>query len=297
MVRVLTALLATMLAANPSSAAPLSATASKDGLSFSASLEKATFLPDEPIICRMTITNLTGKTRRVAEPTRWYGVGLHLTLLKGKGSIPPMYQGTGPGPDPDYGWDLAAGQSSTQETDVTGLFSNSLSVGEYSLTASYDPAEDVKGIWHAKITLLDMHFSVVAPTGTDGEAAKAFGAAKRLARRGGEQAGGEAVALLEPLLDPKRGGVFTRYVGYWLAYANQYVDREKSLEQLRQYVLEHGDVPVYGRGAAYRLVYRLYYDGQQKEALKALANVPDEYERRRWVKKCEAALAKGEEPR
>jgi hypothetical protein len=228
-------------------------------------------------------------TRLAAVMGEYALVYLRVIQESGVTPLPARVGATLAGPPADYGWDFQPGESRGGSTDLQLDFAQHLPVGRYLVRATYRVPGYVRDVWHGEIETPDLAFSVIPAAGADA-AAKPFREARVQAQS--EQAALRAAVSLKSLAEPAKGGGFARYAGFWEAIAYRTAgDTDRMLESLRRYAEQHADVPFYGKRALEILAIRLYRKGDYDAAREVFLKLPDSYERRSWLKRCEEKLA------
>ena len=262
----------------------------QESLKLIASLPKETYLWGEPIIVTLKLVNESQTNRRLAEPGH-HTTACIVTAAPGSGPLPPQIESATVAPPRDYGWVLLPGEARQTQQDVLGKFSPAaLPSGHYYLTGVYTGPPEVENVWHGTIRTPPLEFVVVAPEGSMLEKAERFVEAR-------EQSGTKARAhcaadVLRALSYDPEAGEFAKYAGFFEAYAYSGSGyRSAYLARMKRYAQENAAVPCYGQAALERAAIALYRDKDYSAARDYFDKLPDGYERRTWLRKCDEKLA------
>jgi hypothetical protein len=249
-----------------------------DGLKFTVSLNKSEYVEGEPIIATATLTNLSDRPRRLAEPHNDWTLGLPVALDSGDGVLPPMIQYSTIGPPDGYGWEFGVGESRSCSSDLQAHYYKWLPPGTYSVRGVYSVYESIKGVWHGKISADKLVFTVVPATGDVAEAARLFREAR--AKVDSDKATvQQLIPVLKSLGDPAYGRLFAEYAGFFEAEAYRSAgDKSQYYTLMKAYVDTHGTVPYYGKLALTSLGWSYFSDGEYGSALRLFMKLPDGYE-------------------
>lgn len=261
----------------------------KDGLEFTLSLEKSEYVFCEPITAKLTVTNVSDKPLRIAEPTgaSW------ITTFPVKhlsGDEKPQLQTNEidiMGVEDDYGWVYEPGESISYSGSVKEPYTGWLPVGTYSVAAVYKIPYGVKDVVQVNITTPPLSFTIVEPKGVDATAAAKWQTAMKLSGDGRTIA--QAIPVFAELKNPEKGGVFAQY-----AWSNELAclfssgERDKAIELWREYIQQHPDVSVGG------LAGRLFISARYEEAKKYYSQMKNQYERQERMRLCDRRQAEKE---
>lgn len=263
----------------------------KEDLRIIMCLSKQQYLPGEPIIADVSIVNLSGETCRLAGPEYIRPV---IEQIKGDEPIPQQLVPAMPAPDPDDAWDIIPGRKLTRYSDVQIGYPIPLPVGEYTIRAIYRAPEQFTDSWQGKIETEPIFFSIVSGSSEEARVTQEFNDAKSKIMNNRETA--QAAAVMKSLSDPKTGGVFSPYAGYYEARAHiKDEDKTEYRKLLRSYSEKNKNIPFYGNLAICDLGTSYYYEGNYNEARSIFITQKEDSQRRYWIKKCDDAIARQEE--
>jgi hypothetical protein len=261
------------------------------------SIAKNLFVEQEPIVIIAALTNDSGQTRRLAEPSWGRGiVKLRITKLTDSGAVViPTEDDSRIALPADYGWDFAPHETRCAAIRVDRLLPTSDPVGRYELRAAYFPPGEAVGVWHGTLVSSPVCFSIRKAIGADATRAGVFAEAAKMARRKLPNPSGLDLAeRLSALKQPSQGGMFAAYAGfeaaqaYWMAG-----DMDGFIAAMQCYLRDHPSVPYFSQEAVQELVHALFHDKKDYVAARPTAmKMENGWERQNWIRKCDAAIAK-----
>jgi len=256
-------------------------------LELSARLSKQSYLEGEPIIILLRLTNVGQKELKAAEPLVRRGfLKIVLTDAEGKDLDIPRVAWDIMMPPPDYGIQLAPGQSLEMSWSLNESYRRGLNVGSYRVIPVYDTARYASAyphIWHGIITGDELSFDVKAPTGTEKAAWSLFKEARDILNSRIRTEYSKARKILSDLMAKYPDSVYTPYScylmgkSYFVVQADRTLHFAEAVPAFQSFLGRFPNYPYYCDVARFNLAFSLHRMGQNKRALEILAEVPDGY--------------------
>lgn len=246
------------------------------GLKFTLSLEKSEYVFCEPITAKLTVTNISDKPLRIAEPTSAdFITTFPVRHLSGdeKPQLPEhdtdiMTMGV----NNDYGWVYDPGESISYSGSLESPYVGQLPVGTYSVEAVYKIPYGVNDVVQVNVTTPPLTISIVKPKGVDAAAVTKWQTALKLG--GDRKTAVQAIPIFAELKDPEKGGVFAQYAPMHEIYAySSSGECDKTIELWCEYIRQHPDAPVDG------LVFCFSTCGRYEEAKQYSSLIKNQYRR------------------
>ncbi|MEW6620413.1 MAG: tetratricopeptide repeat protein [bacterium] len=261
-------------------------------------LSKNEYLEREPIIVNATLTNGGSVSLKVAEPLVLHHF-LKYKIIKIGGDISkeprlmPMIVGF----PKDYGINLTPGQSISCAWNLNEDFPFGLSLGDYKIKFIYTTEgyqKEYPEIYSQHIEYETISFRIIPPAGKDKKALEIWKQAlEKFNLHGKDKDNRLALKYFKKIVREYSTSNYAIHAYYYTGKCFLRLhDFEQVIVEYKNFINKYPDYPYYSENSQKFIAVGYYMMKDYKRARLAYQKLPDSYEKKQWIKRCEDKLLK-----